>query len=140
MGQVLPMTAACCALLALMLGLVGVVQELHAGMAATRRAAARAAAREAAAEGSACSLCMERPQGVVFGCGHQVQQNSCLLHRTICQEVRNKGHSPVGTHREGADCRLCFPQVCADCSRERCPQDCPFCREPIVTRINLFRS
>jgi hypothetical protein len=49
-----------------------IVQELHAGMAAIRRAAARTAAREAAAEGSTCSLCMEHPQGVVFGCGHQV--------------------------------------------------------------------
>ena len=79
MGQVLPMTASCCALLALMLGLVGVVQELHAGMAAIRRAVARAAAREAAAEGSACSLCMERPQGVVFGCGHQVAAEFVLV-------------------------------------------------------------
>lgn len=59
-----------------MLGLAGVAQELHAGMAAMRRAAARAVAREAAAEGAACSLCMERPQGVVFGCGHQVQPST----------------------------------------------------------------
>jgi hypothetical protein len=106
-------------------------------MAAIRRAVARAAAREAAAEGAACSLCMERPQGVVFGCGHQVltQPARCTSHHTV-------GCTTIGRvqHAGGAQCRLCCLQVCADCSRERCPKECPFCREPIITRINLFRS
>lgn len=65
------------------------MQELVASMVAVRRAAARAAAREAAAEGSAtCSLCMERPQGVVLGCGHLVRDRSAVMHASTWSKLR----------------------------------------------------
>jgi hypothetical protein len=70
-------------------------------MAAVRQAVARAAAREA--EGSTCSLCMERPQGVVFGCGHQVQL------------ILRASRTPWHTVEAAATC------ISPEGSRRRCP-------------------
>ena len=64
-----------------------------------QREAALAARERAADEATTCSLCMDHPKGVVFGCGHQ---------------------------------------TCAECSAAH--SDCPFCREPISSRITLFQT
>ena len=95
-GRNVPNDSTCCLCFA---GIKGecrcFMQELHAGMAAIRRAAARAAAREAAAEGTTCSLCMENPQGVVFGCGHQVRF-ACLPSAQLALTIQWTSPTAVG--------------------------------------------
>lgn len=71
------------------------------GAAELRLRETELAERERAAEeATLCSLCMERPKAVAFGCGHQTCSN------------------------------------CSDAHQD----SCPFCRQPISSRIRLFHT
>lgn len=78
------------------------LRELIAARGATElaeRETALAERERAAEEAVTCSLCMDEPKAIVFGCGHQ---------------------------------------TCATCSGNHAA--CPFCRQPITTRITLYRT